>query len=152
MARRARTTHRIATRHRIATDPAESARTARLRYVTPDEPGIRRVRSGHGFRYVGPDGRVVRDAATLDRIRHLAIPPAWRDVWICRIANGHLQAMGRDARGRKQYRYHARWRRVRDETKYNRMIAFAKALPKIRARVARDLARPGLAREKVSRA
>jgi DNA topoisomerase-1 len=127
----------------------ESARAARLRYVDDGVPGIRRRRAGAGFHYVGVDGRRIKDAETLARIKRLAIPPAWRDVWICPIAHGHLQASGRDARGRKQYRYHARWRAVRDDTKYTRLIPFAAALPGIRARVAADLARPGLPREKI---
>src|SRR3954447_16208394 len=95
--------------------PVESAQAAGLRYVSDATPGIRRRRSGKGFSYVGPDGRTIRDKATLARIRNLAIPPAYRDVWICPTVNGHLQATGRDARGRKQYRYHSRWREVRDE-------------------------------------
>src|SRR5439155_7629227 len=99
--------------------------------------------------YVDADGRAVRDRRTLERIRTLAIPPAWRDVWICSAANGHVQATGRDARGRKQYRYHARWRATRDETKYDKMLIFGCALPKLRARVEADLARPGLPRPKV---
>jgi DNA topoisomerase-1 len=127
----------------------ESARAAGLRYVSGAEPGIRRRRAGEAFRYLHPDGRAVRDQATLARIRRLAIPPAWTEVWICAAADGHLQATGLDARGRKQYRYHPRWREVRDETKYGRMIAFGAALPRLRRRVARDLARPGLPREKV---
>jgi DNA topoisomerase-1 len=98
---------------------------------------------------VGPDGRAVRDKQTLQRIKSLVIPPAWRDVWICPDPRGHLQAVGRDARGRKQYRYHPRWREVRDETKYHRMIGFAKALPHVRRRTAADLRRPKLTREKV---
>src|SRR5207248_4546514 len=118
-------------------------------YVTDDRPGIRRVRTGHGFRYVDPAGRPVRDPDELRRIRALAIPPAWTDVWICPLPNGHLQATGRDARLRKQYRYHPRWREVRDDNKYGRMIAFARALPRIRRQVRRDLALPGLPREKV---
>ena len=130
-------------------EPRTTARAAGLRHVRDDSPGIRRVRSGKGFRYVGPDGRPVRDAATLARIRSLVIPPAWTDVWVCPDPLGHLQATGRDARGRKQYRYHPRWREVRDEAKYERTIAFAEALPRIRARVERDLRRPGLPREKV---
>ena len=129
-------------------DPQESARAVGLRYVNDRGPGLRRRRAGRGFLYVGPGGRV-RDRDTLARIRRLAIPPAWVDVWICPIANGHLQATGRDARGRKQYRYHARWRVVRDEAKYGRLILFARALPRARARVERDLALPGLQREKV---
>ena len=129
--------------------PERSAQAAGLRYVHDRQPGMRRRRAGRQFRYVAADGSPVRDEATLRRIRRLAIPPAWQEVWICPREDGHLQATGRDARGRKQYRYHARWREVRDETKYGRMLAFAKALPAIRRRVARDLARPGLPREKV---
>jgi DNA topoisomerase-1 len=126
-----------------------SARAAGLRYVTDEAPGIARGRRGKAFRYLHPDGTAVRDRPTLGRIRALAVPPAWREVWICPREDGHLQATGRDARGRKQYRYHPRWREVRDETKYGRMIAFARTLPRIRRRVARDLARPRLPREKV---
>ena len=126
-----------------------SARAAGLRYVSDAAPGIARRRARAGFRYLDADGRPVRDAATLGRIRALAVPPAWRDVWICPRPDGHLQASGRDARGRKQYRYHARWREVRDETKYGRMAQFAGALPRIRARVRQHLALPGLPREKI---
>jgi DNA topoisomerase-1 len=129
--------------------PEESAASAGLRYVTDSAPGIRRKRAGSGFTYVGPDGRRISDEKTLERIRKLAIPPAYTDVWICPAPNGHLQATGRDARGRKQYRYHPKWREVRDETKYGRMVAFSEVLPKIRARVDADLGRPGLPREKV---
>lgn len=129
--------------------PPESAQAAGLRYVSDATPGIRRLRSGRGFRYVGVDGRTVKDKSVLERIRGLAVPPAYTDVWICPIANGHLQATGRDARGRKQYRYHPRWREVRDETKFGRMLAFSEALPAIRRQVEQDLARPGLPREKV---
>jgi DNA topoisomerase-1 len=128
---------------------AESARAAGLRYGSDDSPGIARKRAGAAFRYLHSDGTAVRDRPTLARIRALAIPPAWRDVWICPRDDGHVQATGRDARGRKQYRYHPRWREVRDETKYGRMMAFAKALPRIRRRVDRDLVLPGLPREKV---
>lgn len=130
-------------------DPAESAREAGLRYISTDMPGIERVRSGRGFRYRDARGKTVRDADELRRIRSLVIPPAWTDVWICPLANGHLQATGRDARGRKQFRYHPRWRAVRDDNKYGRLIAFGKALPVIRARTARDLARRSLPRAKV---
>jgi len=130
-------------------DPAGSARAAGLRYVSDLSPGIRRVRSGKTFRYTASDGRPIRDAETLGRIKRLAIPPAWTDVWICPDPRGHLQATGRDARGRKQYRYHARWREVRDAVKYDRMLAFAEALPKVRERTDRDLERPGMPREKV---
>jgi DNA topoisomerase I len=117
--------------------------------VSDADPGIQRRKRGKAFTYVDEDGKAIRDAETLARIRRLAIPPAWTDVWICKLANGHIQATGRDARGRKQYRYHPRWRTARDETKYDRMIAFGKILPVIRRRVAADLERPGLPREKV---
>jgi DNA topoisomerase I len=127
----------------------EAARAAGLRYVNNDEPGLTRRRAGRQFVYHDSSGRRVSGAASLGRIRRLAIPPAWTDVWICRDASGHIQATGRDVRGRKQYRYHEHWRAVRDETKYERMIAFGRALPRIRRRVARDLKRPGLGREKV---
>ncbi len=123
----------------IAAESVAAARDAGLRYVNDQKPGIRRRRIGRTFAYVHPDGRPVRAARELARIRSLAIPPAYEDVWICPIANGHVQATARDARGRKQYRYHKRWREVRDEAKYHRMVDFAKALPKIRAGVARDL-------------
>jgi DNA topoisomerase I len=133
---------------RIVTDPVESAKAAGLSYVSETGPGIRRRRAGHGFVYLNGHG-AIRDAATLGRIRGLVIPPAWSDVWICPVPGGHIQAVGRDARGRRQYRYHPRWRAVRDATKYTRMLAFARALPRIRARVVADLARRGLPREKV---
>lgn len=126
-----------------------AARHARLRYVLDDRPGIRRMRRGKGFSYVSPRGRAIRDPAELHRLRKLAIPPAWQDVWISPDPQGHLLATGRDARGRKQHRYHPRWREARDETKYHRMVAFGLALPRIRRRIDRDLARPGLPREKV---
>jgi DNA topoisomerase-1 len=131
-------------------DPAYSAASAGLRYVRDDTRGIRRETGPPGFvRYIGPDGRRIRDRNHLKRIAALAVPPAWTDVWICPDPRGHLQATGRDAKGRKQYRYHTAWRTIRDETKYNRMQAFAAVLPKLRARTAADLARPGLSREKV---
>jgi DNA topoisomerase I len=130
-------------------DPIESAQAAGLRYVSDTTPGIRRRRSGSGFSYVAPDGKVIRDAAEISRIRSLAIPPAYTDVWISPTANGHIQATGRDARGRKQYRYHPKWREKRDETKFGRVLAFSEALPRIRAQVERDLSKPGLPREKV---
>ncbi len=133
----------------IVTDPVESAKAAGLRYVTEGSAGIQRRRVGKSFTYLDGQGRRVSDAEVLRRIRALAIPPAWTDVWICPSANGHIQAVGRDARARKQYRYHARWRQARDETKYNRMLAFAAALPRIRHRVDEDLQRPGLPRERV---
>ncbi|XYJ12349.1 DNA topoisomerase IB [Telluria sp. B2] len=130
-------------------DPPAAAKAAGLRYVTDHKPGIRRERDGEGFRYIDAKGEPVEDEATLKRIKALVIPPAWTDVWICPQANGHLQATGRDAKGRKQYRYHAKWRNVRDEVKYERMINFGKALPTIRAEVDRALKLPGLPREKV---
>lgn len=133
----------------IVTDPEESAKAAGLRYVYDTRPGIRRRRYGKGFRYIGVDGSVIRDPELLRRIRSLVIPPAWTNVWICPAASGHLQATGRDARGRKQSRYHPRWREVRDEAKYERMLLFGEALPKIRERSDHDLALPGLPREKV---
>jgi DNA topoisomerase-1 len=126
-----------------------AAKSAKLRYVTDRAPGIRRERLEQGFRYLAPDGGEITDEAEVARIRKLAIPPAYEDVWICRDPNGHLQATGRDARGRKQYRYHARWRVVRDESKYHRMLRFGEVLPKIRDQVARDLALPGLPRRRV---
>ncbi len=126
-----------------------AARSAGLRYVSDAAPGIRRVRRRNGFGYRGSDGDAVRDPAMLQRIKALAIPPAWTDVWIAPQADAHLQATGRDARGRKQYRYHDGWRAVRDETKFAHMLEFGKALPRIRERVARDLERPGLPRDKV---
>ena len=134
---------------KLPIEPIESAKEAGLRYVTDTKPGIARKNRGKNFVYVQSDGKALRDRDELNRIKHLAIPPAWTDVWICPLANGHLQATGRDARGRKQYRYHSRWREVRDSTKYDRMIAFAKALPKIRKRVQRDLKRQGLPRDKI---
>ena len=129
--------------------PEESARAAGLRYSSDTRPGIRRVKNGSGFKYVDPSGKVIRAAAELQRIRSLVIPPAWTNVWISPDPRGHLQATGRDARGRKQYRYHPRWREVRDQTKYHRMIGFAQALPDIRRRTSQALDRAGLPREKV---
>jgi DNA topoisomerase I len=126
-----------------------AARSAHLRYVSDTEPGFARRRRGKAFTYVRPNGEALHDPATVARIRALAIPPAWKDVWICRAASGHLQATGRDARGRKQYRYHPRWRDAQDQNKYERIIAFARVLPKIRRTVARHLRRSGLPREKV---
>jgi DNA topoisomerase-1 len=127
----------------------EAAKSAGLSYVSDSGPGIRRRRAGKGFYYIGVDGKTLRDKAELKRIRALAIPPAWTDVWICPTADGHIQATGRDAKGRKQYRYHTRWRILRDETKYDRMIAFGQALSHLRERIDHDLALPGLPREKV---
>jgi DNA topoisomerase-1 len=135
--------------HRRAANPAQAAKAAGLRYVTDQTPGIRRVRRGDGFTYIQPNGRRVPAGAEIQRIRGLAIPPAWTDVWICADPNGHQQATGRDARGRKQHRYHPRWREVRDDAKYGRLIAFGRALPRLRARLGRDLRRRGLPRPKV---
>ena len=130
-------------------DPARAARSAGLRYVGDGKPGLARKRSGKSFRYVDAAGAPVRDEETLARIRSLAIPPAWSDVWICPHPQGHIQATGRDEKGRKQYRYHPRWRQVRDEAKYGRMAAFGRALPRIREAVDADLRRDGMPRRKV---
>jgi DNA topoisomerase-1 len=131
------------------TAPSAAARDAGLRYVSDGAPGIARLGRPGAFRYTDADGNAVRDDSTLERIRKLAIPPAWTDVWICKQPNGHLQATGRDARGRKQYRYHPRWRESRDEAKYGRLLAFGRALPAIRAQVDAALRLPGLPREKM---
>lgn len=120
-----------------------------LTWCSDDMPGLRRRRSGKGFLYLDRAGAVIRDGRTLDRIRALAIPPAWTDVWICPPASGHIQAVGRDARGRKQYRYHPEWSRHASETKFERLTAFARALPRLRARVEADLARRGVTRDKL---
>jgi DNA topoisomerase I len=130
-------------------DPVAAAIAAQLRHVSDDYPGITRHKARHGFDYRDRGGALIGDFATLRRIKALAIPPAWVDVWICPSPNGHIQATGRDARGRKQYRYHPRWRETRDETKYGRMLMFSRALPQIRARVDADLRRHGLPRERV---
>jgi DNA topoisomerase-1 len=139
------------TKRLVTTPPKRSpfAFPTRVRHWCDGKPGIRRERTRSGFRYRDADGRVVRDPATLGRVRALAIPPAWEDVWICPNAGGHLQATGRDARGRKQYRYHPAFRSSRDGEKFGRLAAFGAALARIRRRVAADLARPGLPREKV---
>jgi len=130
-------------------DPPAAAKAAGLRYVNDSKPGIRREKDGEAFRYLDAKGEPVEDEPTLKRIKSLVIPPAWTEVWICSQANGHLQATGRDARGRKQYRYHPKWRNVRDEVKYERMINFGKALPTIREEVDKALKQPGLPREKM---
>jgi DNA topoisomerase-1 len=130
-------------------DAKDAAESAGLRYVSDSRPGIRRKKCGHGFTYVRPDGTKVCDPHVLMRIRSLAIPPAWTDVWICPVADGHIQATGRDARGRKQYRYHPLFRDMRESTKYEHVVAFANLLPTIRAKVREHMALPGLAREKV---
>ncbi len=128
---------------------ATAAQEAGLRYVSDRRPGIRRVMSSLGFKYLSSSGRVIRSRSEVARLNKLAVPPAWTDVWICPDPRGHIQATGRDAKGRKQYRYHPEWRACRDETKYDRMLAFAEALPKIRRRTNADVGRPGLSREKV---
>jgi DNA topoisomerase-1 len=130
-------------------DPSQSAADAGLRYVSDTTPGIRRQKAGKAFRYIDPSGKTIKDPGQLERIRKLAIPPAYSDVWICPDPRGHIQATGRDARGRKQYRYHPRWREVRDETKFTRLLAFAEVLPRMRERVEKDLDQPGLPRTKV---
>ena len=132
-----------------AENPREAAKEAGLRYSSDDRPGIRRRRRGRGFQYLDAHGRTITDREERARIDALAVPPAWTDVWICPSPNGHLQATGRDARGRKQYRYHPRWRELRDEAKYDRMLAFAAALPRIRRRVDRDIARKALSKPRV---
>jgi len=133
----------------LATDSVEAAEEAGLEYVNDDRPGyMRRAKNGE-FEYFDTQGKRVRDQQRLLRIKRLAIPPAWTDVWICPLSTGHIQATGRDARRRKQYRYHERWREFRDENKFGRLADFAQALPKIRRRVAQDMRLPGLPREKV---
>jgi DNA topoisomerase-1 len=133
----------------LTVDPRDAAESAGLRYVSDDEPGLRRRKTGKGFSYKKPDGKSVRDKAARERIRKLAIPPAYTDVWICSRANGHIQATGRDAKGRKQYRYHPNFREFREGTKYEHMLEFARSLPNIRAKIAEHMGRRGLPREKV---
>lgn len=134
---------------KIVTDPVEAAAEAGLRYVNDDRPGYSRKRNGDDFEYFDTDGKPIRDEQRVLRIKRLAIPPAWTDVWICPSVNGHIQATGRDARRRKQYRYHERWREVRDENKYEKMVLFGQAIARIRKRVEEDLSLPGLPRNKV---
>jgi DNA topoisomerase-1 len=133
----------------IVSDPVEAAKAAGLRYVSDVNPGIRRKRCGKGFAYIGVDGQPIRDPDEIARINALAIPPAYKEVWICPIANGHLQATARDAKGRKQYRYHPLWRVVRDQTKFTRMLVFSQSLPTIRQRLEQDLGVKGLPKQKV---
>jgi DNA topoisomerase IB len=133
----------------VAAEAAQAAVQAGLIYVSDTEPGIRRLRAGRGFRYLTPGNRRLEAAEELARIRRLAIPPAYRDVWISPDARGHIQATGRDARGRKQYRYHAQWRQARDSAKFDRMVEFGEALTKLRRRLKRDLSLPDLPRDKV---
>jgi DNA topoisomerase-1 len=133
----------------VIVDPKEAAESVGLRYVSVEQPGIRRRKAGRGFRYLYPDGNTVTDGQVLRRIRAIVIPPAWTEVWVCRSANGHIQATGRDVKGRKQYRYHTSFREIRESSKYEHMIAFAHALPGIREKVRAHMALRGLPREKV---
>src|SRR5690349_9584670 len=130
-------------------DHVAAAKAARLRYVTDEKAGISREQYRGSFRYLDADGKKITDEDELERIQALGIPPAWTDVWICPYANGHIQATGRDAKGRKQYRYHARWTDRRNLLKFSRMIAFGESLPDMRKQVEKDLKLSGLAREKV---
>lgn len=130
-------------------NPVESAKAASLRYVSDAIPGITRKKRGKEYIYLDPLGKVIRDPSELRRFKSLVIPPAWHEVWISSLRNGHLQATGRDAKGRKQHRYHPRWCEVRDENKYGRIMDFAKVLPVIRKKVDEDLALPGLSRDKI---
>jgi len=134
---------------KLVAEAMDAAEGAGLRYVSDDRPGYTRKAKGEDFDWLDAEGKLIRDEQRLLRIKRLAIPPAWTDVWVSPSPNGHIQATGRDARGRKQYVYHERWREVRDENKYDRIISFGKALPKIRRRVSQDLKLPGLPREKV---
>lgn len=133
----------------VSADPVESAKAAGLRYVNDSGSGITRERDGDHWRYASSSGKPISDPKQIERIDKIGIPPAWTEVWICPYANGHIQATGRDTKGRKQYRYHTRWRETRDATKYTHTIAFGEALPRIRERVEHDMALPGLPREKV---
>jgi DNA topoisomerase-1 len=133
----------------VANDSVEAAAEAGLQYVSDDRPGYTRRPNDAEFEYLDTQDKLIRDEQRLLRIKRLAVPPAWTDVWICPSASGHIQATGRDARRRKQYRYHERWREIRDENKFGRLAAFAQALPRIRSRVAKDLKLPGLPRQKV---
>lgn len=134
---------------KVITDPVESAQEAGLRYVNDSQPGYSRKQKGDDWEFFDTDGKLIKDEQRILRIKRLAIPPAWTKVWICPSPNGHIQATGCDARKRKQYRYHERWRQVRDENKYEKMALFGEALPKIRARVEKDLSLPGLPKDKV---
>src|SRR5947208_15742040 len=139
----------MSTKSNSVSDLAVAANEAGLYHVNDDRLGYRRKANGNGFEYLDTETKRIRDRQRLLRIKRLAIPPAWTNVWICPSPNGHVQATGRDARGRKQYRYHERWREVRDENKFERLAQFAKALPDIRRRVARHFELPGLPRRKV---
>jgi DNA topoisomerase-1 len=130
-------------------DPQTMAQAVRLRYVSPARPGFTRIRNGKSFSYLDAAGKAVTDEETLDRIQKLVLPPAWENVWICQYPNGHLQATGTDALGRRQYRYHTRWTAMRNETKYNRLLRFGKMLPRIRAQIKKDLRRKELDKPRV---
>lgn len=134
---------------KVVNDPEEAAEEAGLRYVSDSGSGYTRKRKGDDFEYLDADGKKIADEKRVLRIKRLAIPPAWERVWICPASNGHIQATGCDARRRKQYRYHVRWREVRDQGKYEKMLLFGQALPKIRRRIEKDMPLPGLPREKV---
>ena len=150
LAKRPRNGNKVNKDTTVLAESVEAAEDAGLRYVSDDQPGFSRRRKGEELEYFDTKGKPIRDdEQRLLRIKRLAIPPAWSDVWICPSPNGHIQATGRDARRRKQYRYHERWREIRDENKYDRLVNFGKALPKIRRRLEKDLARSGLPREKV---
>jgi DNA topoisomerase I len=149
LAKRPRNGNKINADTTVLAESVEAAEDAGLLYVSDEQPGFSRQRKGEEFEYLDQKGKPIRDEQRLLRIKRLAIPPAWSDVWICPSPNGHIQATGRDARRRKQYRYHERWREIRDENKYDRLVNFGKALPKIRRRLEKDLARSGLPREKV---
>ena len=149
MRTRAKQAKQKTSRNLVVAEPLQAAEEAGLRYVSDDNPGYKRRAKGGHFEYLDTEGKRIRDEQRLLRIKRLAIPPAWNDVWICPSANGHIQATGRDARGRKQYLYHGRWRELRDENKFERLADFAKALPKVRRRVAKDMKLPGMPREKV---
>jgi DNA topoisomerase I len=139
----------VRTSEAVVVDPKEAAELVGLRYISDELPGIRRKKAGKGFSYVRPDGLPVTDKQALRRIRSIVVPPAWTEVWICHSANGHIQATGRDAKGRKQYRYHPSFREIRESAKYEHMIDFAHSLPGIRAKVREDMALRGLPRAKV---
>lgn len=149
IAKKGRVLRRMEGGSQIFLDPRDAARQADLVYVTDEEPGIRRLKHGRGFRLVDAEGRRINAPEDLSRVRALAIPPAWSDVWISADPDAHIQATGRDVKGRKQYRYHPVWTACRDEAKFSTLAAFGKALPKLRARVASDLRKRSLARERV---
>jgi DNA topoisomerase I len=147
--KRERAQLRAAEMLQLRAESRRAARSAGLRYVDDAKPGLRRAKKGSGFAYSDAQGRPLRDPTTLDRIKKLAIPPAWTEVWICPLANGHIQATGRDARGRKQYRYHANWSTTRNDHKHARIFELARLMPKLRASYRRQLRKPGLDRETV---